>query len=138
MFISISLFNSFFWRQTYMLTWRPSINTVNFPNASVLYEGSVEILPLGNKGTERRKISFWSDIPSIYLAQQLNGSLPYTKLSVNLRSKTRWAKSYEVTSTILYTAGKPASPPRNFRVFWSPVQKVNILMVKTKHWFVKI
>ena len=114
--------------QTNVLTWKTSANTVNFPGSKTTYVANLEIFePISTPTTFTRKITLRSKIPTIDLSPYLNETTPYTNFRVSLRAKTKWSMSRNIETKNFYTMGKSASPPRNFRVFWSPVEKVTTL-----------
>ena len=72
-----------------------------------------------------------SENPSLNLNEFLANVPSYTKFTLELMSKTKWAVSRETAFREFYTKGSSASEPRNFRVFWFPVEKV----LNSSHWF---
>ena len=73
-----------------------------------------------------------SENPSLNLNEFFANVPSYTKFTLELMSKTKWAVSRETAFREFYTKGSSASEPRNFRVFWFPVEKViNSLLL----WF---
>ena len=110
--------------QTNVLAWEVADKIVNFPHAKITYEVNVEIFDNLMPMIGNRKIILRLETNSVDLSQHLSGLQPFTKFRVSLRSKTKWATSSDIASTYFHTSGKPASKPRNFRVFWSPIEKV--------------
>ena len=77
------------------------------------------------------KIRLEVEKPTLNLTEFLANVPSYTKFKLDLISKTKWAISRETAFKEFFTKGSSASEPRNFRVFWFPVEKV----LNSSHWF---
>ena len=113
--------------QNYVITWESAVDIVNFPNAKTTYDVNIEVFEDASPTKRPKKFSLVSEIPYLDLSHYLYDVPPYTRFKVIIRSKTNWAMSREIAVKIFYTSGTSASKPKNFRVFWYPIEKVNTL-----------
>ena len=97
---------------------------MNFPGAEVKYEAHVELFMKSGASHKNSKIKLESEKPPLNLTEFLANVPSYTKFRLELISKTKWAVSREAAVREFFTKGSSASKPRNFRVFWFPVEKV--------------
>ena len=110
------------------MAWQAPDDVVNFPNAKTTYEVIIEIFENVALMSSTKEISLTTELLTLDLSQYLNGVPPYTKIRVSLRPKTRWAISRKIATAVFHTTGTQASEPRNFRIFWSPMEKVIFLI----------
>ena len=107
--------------QTNVVKWKDSVETITFPGAKTTYEVNIEIF---SSFGATKKLRLESELPVLNLAEYLNYVPPYTKFKLELISKTKWAISHKKVTKEFFTTGSSASEPRDFRVFWFPVEKV--------------
>ena len=104
------------------LTWNVEENKLTFPGAQTTFDINFELLR--NSSLSGRKISFTTSDYRLHLRKYLNEAPPHTRFGIDIRSKTKWAASKNTIIKYFHTSGEPASNPENFRVFWSPIEKV--------------
>ena len=104
------------------LKWKVEENKLNFPGAETTFDINFELFQ--DSSLSGRKISFTTSDYQLDLIKYLNETPPYTRFGIDIRSKTKWAASKNTIIKYFHTTGEPASNPQNFRVFWSPIEKV--------------
>ena len=104
------------------LTWKVEENKLNFPGAQTTFDISFELFQ--NSSLSGRKISFTTSDYLLDLRKYLGEVPPHTPFGIDMRCKTKWAASKNTIIKYFHTSGEPASNPKNFRVFWSPIEKV--------------
>ena len=104
------------------LTWKVEENKLNFPGAQTNFDINFELFQ--NSSLSRSKITFTTSENRLDLRKYLNEASPHTRFGIDIRSKTKWAASKNTIIKYFHTSGEPASNPKNFRVFWSPIEKV--------------
>ena len=104
------------------LTWKVEENKLNFPDAQTTFDINFELFQ--DSSLSGRKISFTTSDYRLDLRRYLNEASPHTRFGIDIRSKTKWAASKNTITNYFHTSGEPASNPQNFRVFWSPIEKV--------------
>ena len=125
----VIIFN--FFPQTNIVRWNVTNNSVNFPGAKIKYEARIKLFSKSGVSNQNSKIKLDSEKPLLNLTEILANLPSYTKFRFELISKTNWAISHETAVKEFFTKGSSASEPRNFRVFWFPVEKVLIFSI---HW----
>ena len=104
------------------LKWKVEENKLNFPGAQTTFDINFELFQ--DASLSGRKISFTTSDYRLDLRKYLNEVPPHTRFGIDIRSKTKWAASKNTIIKYFHTSGEPASNPQNFRVFWSPTEKV--------------